>query len=88
VPKRQVQVFIGGCPLCDPAVQLARELAGSDDEVTVHDLREEGAEQARAYGVRTVPAVVVDGRLAACCQTGGPDRATLQAAGIGQPLAG
>ena len=87
MPRRQVEVFTAGCPLCDPAVQLVQELAGSDDEVRVHDLREEGAEQARAYGVRIVPAVVVDGQLAACCHTGGPDRATLQAAGIGRPLA-
>jgi glutaredoxin len=88
MPKRQVEVFTAGCPLCDPAVRLVQELAGSDDEVTVHDLREEGAETARGYGVKTVPAVVVDGRLAACCQTSGPDHAELQAAGIGQPLGG
>ncbi len=88
MPRRQVDVFAAGCPMCDPAVQLVRELAGSDDEVAVHDLRQEGAEQARAYGVRTVPAVLVDGQLAACCQTSGPDRATLEAAGIGQPTAG
>jgi glutaredoxin len=81
-------MFTAGCPLCDPAVQLVQELAGSDDEVTVHDQHAEGAEQARAYGARTVPAVMVDGRPAACCQTGGPDRATLSDAGIGQRLAG
>jgi len=88
MPRRQVEVFTAGCPLCDPAVQFVQELAGSDDDVTVHDLRAEGAEQARAYGVRTAPAVVVDSQLSACCQTSGPDRATLQAAGIGQPLGG
>jgi glutaredoxin 3 len=88
VPKRQVEVFTAGCPVCDPAVQLVQQLAGADDEVTVHDLSEEGAEAARAYGVKTVPAVVVEGRLAACCQTSGPDRTELEAAGVGQPFSG
>jgi hypothetical protein len=57
-------------PAVRSGVQLVQELAGSD-EVTVHDLLEEGAEQARAW-CEDVPAVVVDGRP--CCQTSGPDR--------------
>ncbi|PZS36847.1 MAG: hypothetical protein DLM62_21335 [Pseudonocardiales bacterium] len=84
--KRQVEVFTAGCPICQPTVALVQELACSDCEVTVHDLREEGAEEARRYGITTVPAVVVDGRLAACCDRGGPDREQLRAAGIGQQL--
>ena len=84
--RRQVEVFTAGCPICDPTIQLVEELACSDCEVTVHDLREQGADQARQYGINTVPAVVVDGRLAACCDRGGPDREQLRAAGIGQPL--
>ncbi len=46
------------------------------------------AARARQVGVRTVPAVVVDGRLADCCAGRGPDEAALRAAGLGQPLAG
>ena len=84
--KRQVEVFTAGCPICEPTVALVRELACPDCEVTVVDLREQGVEKARGYGVKTVPAVVVDGRLAACCDQGGPDREQLRAAGIGQRL--
>lgn len=84
--KRQVEVFTAGCPICEPTVQLVEELACSDCEVTVYDLREQGADQARQYGVTTVPAVVVDGRLAACCDRSGPDRNQLQAAGIGRSV--
>ncbi len=86
--KRQVEVFTAGCPVCEPAVQLVKELAYPDCEITVHDLREAGIERAREYGVKTVPAVVVDGRLAACCEGGGPGREQLLAAGIGEPLSG
>lgn len=97
--KRQVEVFTAGCPLCEPAVRLVQEMACPDCEVTIHDLREAepstpdggsaaiSAERARAYGVTTIPAVVVDGRLLSCCQQqSGPRREDLAAAGIGQRL--
>jgi glutaredoxin 3 len=86
--KRHVEVFTAGCPVCDPAVQLVQEMACPDCEVTIHDLREEGAQKVKQYGIKTVPAVVVDGRLAACCEHTGPDREQLRAAGIGQPIGG
>ena len=81
---RQVEVFTAGCPLCDPAVQLVQEMACPDCEVTIYDLRESGAEKAKGYGLTAVPAVVVDGQLAACCERSGPNREQLTAAGIGQ----
>ncbi len=82
--RRQVEVFTAGCPLCEPAVQLVHELVCRDCEVTVYDLRESGVDRARQYGVRRVPAVVVDGTVAACCQAGDVSRKQLLAAGIGQ----
>jgi hypothetical protein len=85
--KRQVEVFIAGCPLCEPAVQLVHELACPDCDVTVYDLRDYGVDRARQYGVQRVPAVVVDGTVAPCCQGGEVSREQLQAAGIGQRLA-
>lgn len=84
--KRQVEVFTAGCPLCEPAVQLVRELACPDCEVTVHDLRDSGIGKAGQYGVTRVPTVVVDGSIRACCEDGGVDREQLRAAGIGQRL--
>lgn len=86
--KRQVELFTAGCPICEPTIQLVQELACPDCEVTVHDLRDEGADKTRQYGIATVPAVVVDGRVAACCDRSGPDREQLLAAGIGQSLGG
>ena len=44
------------------------------------------ADRAKKLGVRSVPAVVIDGNLADCCAGRGPDEATLKAAGLGQPL--
>lgn len=40
--------------------------------------------RARQYAVQRVPAEVVDGKLAACCQGGEVSREQLLAAGIGR----
>lgn len=88
--KRQVEVFTAGCPLCDPVVQLVRELACDNCEVQVYDLREgcdtnECRDKATQYGIQRVPAVVIDGKLAECCQNQQAiSRDALVAAGIGQ----
>ncbi len=39
-------------------------------EMVVHDMNNDkgAAEKAEAFGIRTVPAVVVDGFLLACCK--------------------
>ncbi|KAI9129921.1 thioredoxin family protein [Acaryochloris sp. CCMEE 5410] len=88
--KRQVEVFTAGCPLCDPAVQLIRELACNNCEVQVYDLRDDCAtnvcrDKVTQYGIHRVPTVVVDGKLTECCQNQQLiSRDALIAAGIGQ----
>jgi hypothetical protein len=96
--KRQVEVFTAGCPVCGPAVQLVREIACPDCDVTVHNLGgteasavsggsgSVAADKASNYGIKVVPAVVIDGQLVSCCRTPGPTREELAAAGIGQRL--
>jgi glutaredoxin len=85
--RRIVQVFSAGCPACDVAVQLVRRLACPSCDVRVLDMAADTAAQAKAekYGIKRVPAVVVDGQLAGCCE-GGVDEATLKALGIGNVL--
>ena len=56
-------------------------------EVTVLDMRDPAVERrAKDLGIRSVPAVVIDGQLAECCTGRGVNEATLRAAGLGQPL--
>ncbi|MGI8426733.1 MAG: thioredoxin family protein [Actinomycetota bacterium] len=86
--KRQVEVFTAGCPVCEPAVDLVRQLACPDCEVTVHDLSKGGTDAVERYGINTLPAVAVNGSLVGCCQNAGPDQAQLKAAGIGVELSG
>lgn len=82
--KRKVEIFTAGCPACDDAVQLVRSLACADCEITIHDMNDPAvAARARKLGIRTVPAVVVEGQIAACCAGSGPTETALRAAGIG-----
>ena len=85
--KRKVEIFSAGCPACEEAVTTVKRIAGESCEVEVLDMhRPEVAARAGQYGVRSVPAVAVDGRLADCCAGRGVDEATLRAAGVGAPL--
>ncbi len=85
--KRKIEVFSAGCPVCDETVKLVNSVACPSCEVTVLDMKtSDVAERAKALGIRSVPAVVIDGRLADCCTGRGPDEAALRGAGLGKPL--
>ena len=86
--KRKIEVFTAGCPCCDDALTLVKELACRSCDVTVLDVRGDAAAQAKAreYGVKRVPAVAVDGTLAGCCQGGGIDAGTLRGLGVGREI--
>ena len=84
---RTVEVFSAGCPLCEETLQLVHRISCPSCSVTVHNMKDpEGRERARTLGVRSVPSVVVNGQLAACCAVGGVDEPGLRAAGVGQIL--
>jgi glutaredoxin 3 len=85
--KRRVEVFSAGCAVCDETIAMVERVACPSCEVTVLDMQDpEVTRRARSLGIRSVPAVVIDGTLAACCSGRGPDEATLRAAGLGQSL--
>ena len=82
--KRIVEVFSAGCPACEPTVQLVKRIACPSCDVQVLDMNEpEVAARAEQYGVKSVPAVVINGKLAGCCAGAGPEEATLRAEGLG-----
>jgi glutaredoxin 3 len=84
---RQIEVFSAGCPICEETIQLINRVACPSCDVTILDMRDpQVASRAKSLGVRSVPAVVIDGTLADCCAGRGPDEPTLRAAGLGQPL--
>ncbi len=85
--KRTVEVFTAGCPCCDDAVKLVQSLVCPSCDLQILDMRGDKAAQAKAkhYGVKRVPAVVVNGTLADCCQIGSVDAKTLRSLGVGSP---
>ncbi len=85
--KRKIEVFSAGCPVCEETMALVNQIACSLCEVTVLDTkRPEIAARAKQLGIRSIPAVVIDGKLADCCAGRGPDEKILRAAGVGQSL--
>lgn len=85
--KRKVEVFSAGCPACDETIALVEKVACPSCEVTVLDMHDPSvASRAKGLGIRSVPAVVINGKLADCCAGRGPDEAALRAAGLGQAI--
>jgi hypothetical protein len=87
--KRKIEIFIANCPVCDPVVKQINELSCGNCDVIVYDLVQQCdnktcLNKAKEYGVKKVPAVVVDGKLLSCCQAGEITRESLINAGIGQ----
>jgi glutaredoxin len=85
--RRKIEVFIAGCPVCDEAAQLVNNMACPSCEVSILDMKDASvAKRAKDLGIRSLPAVVIDGKLPDCCAGRGPDETALREAGLGQPL--
>lgn len=79
--KKKIEVFSAGCGTCKETIEMVKRLAGSSHEVIVHDMQKAAiATKAKEYGVRSVPAVVIDGKLASCCAGRGPEEHVLRSA--------
>ncbi len=79
--SHKIEVFSAGCKVCSDTIDTVKKLAGSEHEVVVHDMQsEETAERAAQYGVRSVPAVLIDGKSAGCCASQGVDESVLREA--------
>ncbi len=87
VTKRKVEVFSAGCAACNEVIEIVRRAACPSCEVIVHDMKDVNvAKRAKSLGIRSVPSVVIDGRLADCCAGRGVDERVLRAAGLGRAL--
>ena len=83
--KHKIEVFNAGCAVCREAIEMVKRNACESCEVMVLDMNDANiADRAKKLGVRSLPAVVIDGKLADCCAGRGPDEAMLKAA-VGQP---
>jgi glutaredoxin 3 len=85
--KRKIEVFSAGCATCNEAIETVKRAACSSCEVIIHDMRDINvAKRAKSLGIRSVPSVVIDGKLAGCCAGRGVDEQVLRAAGLGKAI--
>jgi glutaredoxin 3 len=85
--KRKIEVFSAGCPACEETIELINQVACPSCEIIVLDIKDPNvAIRAKSLGIRSIPAVVINGKLADCCAGRGPDETTLRIAGLGRPV--
>ncbi len=89
--KRQIEVFTAGCSVCSPVVDMVKAMACSSCEVIVYNLAEPCEskvciDKAKTYGIKSLPAVAVNGKLLSCCLNKGVSEEELRNVGIGQSV--
>lgn len=84
---RDIEVFSADCCLCKDAIIQITDLACSSCNIIVRQMDDDkNAERAKELGVKSVPAVAIDGELVDCCASRGINIDVLKAAGLGQPV--
>ena len=79
--RKKIEIFSAGCSSCSETVELVKRIAGATHDVEILDMHQAPiAAQAKRHGIRTLPAVVIDGKLAGCCAERGPDQTVLREA--------
>jgi glutaredoxin 3 len=79
-PKRKIEIFSAGCATCRETIEMVKQLAG-ENTVQIHDMHQPDiATRAKEHGIRSLPAVVIDGKIAGCCAGRGPDEHVLREA--------
>lgn len=77
--RKKIEIFSAGCSTCKKTVELVRRIAGAAHDIEIHDMHQAHiAAQAKQHGIRSLPSVVVDGKLAGCCAGRGPDEVILR----------
>ncbi len=64
--KHKVEIFSADCPICRETVRLVKEAdCCKNSEIVIHKCSgNECCQPAKDYKIRSVPSVVVDGKLA------------------------
>lgn len=85
--QRKIEVFSTGCATCQTTIDMIQDLACPSCKVSILDMNlPEISKRAKILGVHSLPAVLIDGKLAVCCSGGGVDKRTLLKSGLGQAI--
>lgn len=62
---KRIEIFTAGCPLCKDTLELIKKEACSECEIIERKCSgDECCPPAKDYGIKAVPTVVVDGKVA------------------------
>ena len=79
--RKKIEIFTAGCSTCNETVELVKRIAGSTHDVEILDMHQANvAARAKRHGIRSLPSVIIDGKLAGCCAERGPDETVLREA--------
>ena len=83
--KRKIEIFSAGCSACEDTIKLVKDNSCPSCDVIVLDTKEAAVKsRMQELGIKSVPAVVIDGKLANCCSSSAPNLNELKAAGLGK----
>ncbi len=79
--RKKIEIFTAGCSTCSETVELVKRIAGAAHDIEIHDMHQPNiAARAKHHGIRSLPGVMVDGKLAGCCAGSGPEESVLRQA--------
>lgn len=85
--QRIIEIFSAGCPACERVIEQIKDAACPSCDIRVLDMNADAVHRrAEQLGIRSVPAVAIDGELADCCSGRGVDMDTLRSQGLGSPI--
>lgn len=70
--KHSIEIFTGGCPVCRPFVELVKETASDDWDITIYNVVEQCEEQIcidkiKEFAINRLPSVVINGKILDGC---------------------
>lgn len=85
---RKIEIYTAGCPVCDEQITKIREAACSNCDIEVLNVKDNSIalEKSKAYGINSLPSVVIDGVLAQCCSNRGINIDILKTLGLGKNI--
>ncbi len=66
--SKEIEVFTAGCYICSETLEIIKEAKCEECTVTERNINEACEcgciEKAKEYGIRTIPTIVIDGKIA------------------------
>jgi len=85
--KRNIELFIAGCPACEPAVELVKSLICNSCNLQIYNVALADDiinKKIKNYNINVIPSVAVNGKLLQCCTGNGLNKEELIKVGIGK----